>query len=437
MSRKPLDLVLLHAPSVYDFRKKAIMYGPISDMIPSSPVFEMYPIGFLTLTAYLEARGLRVRIVNLALRMMNDPKFDVPKFLAGLNTKAFGIDLHWLPHAHGSLEVAKLCKEIHPQVPVIFGGLSATYFHNELIQYSQVDYVLRGDSTEPSTHKLLTAIGQGDSLAQIPNLTWMVEDEIQENPFTYIPTSLDYVDIMPNRLVRMVLRHRDLQSVIPFNGWWKNPITAVLTAKGCAHGCVTCGGSNSSCELISKRDHPIFRSPENLVKNIKDISRLSRGPIFLVGDLRQTADEYGVQVLEILSTANIKNEIVFEFFGMPPSEFLQAIDRSVKNWSIELSPESHDSAVRHVQDDAVFYTNQEMENVIQEAMTLRCNRVDMFFMIGLPQQTTESVMQTIDYCEHIFEISDQRVSCFISPMGHFLDPGSRGFEEPEKYGYRL
>src|SRR5690606_7028343 len=76
-----VDLVLIHAPSVYDFRQQAIMYGPISDLIPSSPVFEMYPLGFLTMTSYLEERGLEVRIVNLALRMMNDRKLDVPAFL--------------------------------------------------------------------------------------------------------------------------------------------------------------------------------------------------------------------------------------------------------------------------------------------------------------------------------------------------------------------
>ena len=78
-----------------------------------------------------------------------------------------------------------------------------------------------------------------------------------------------------------------------------------------------------------------------------------------------------------------------------------------------------------------------MERVIQEAMALRCHRVDIFFMIGLPQQTKKSVMASIDYCEHIFKNSDKRISCFISPMGPFLDPGSRSFEEPERIGYRL
>lgn len=29
---KPVDLVLLHAPSVYDFREKAILYGPVADL---------------------------------------------------------------------------------------------------------------------------------------------------------------------------------------------------------------------------------------------------------------------------------------------------------------------------------------------------------------------------------------------------------------------
>jgi len=69
MAQPRTDLLLLHAPSVYDFREHAILYGPVSDMIPSSTVFEMYPLGFLTMASYLYERGLRVRIVNLALRM--------------------------------------------------------------------------------------------------------------------------------------------------------------------------------------------------------------------------------------------------------------------------------------------------------------------------------------------------------------------------------
>jgi hypothetical protein len=128
MADKPVDLLLLHPPSVYDFREKSILYGPVSDMVPSSVMFEIYPIGFLTMAGYLKQQGLQVRIVNLALRMLTDPlrRAQVPR---AQRPKAIGIDLHWMPHCHGAIEIARLAKAVHPDVPVIFGGLSATYFH--------------------------------------------------------------------------------------------------------------------------------------------------------------------------------------------------------------------------------------------------------------------------------------------------------------------
>lgn len=432
-----VDLVLLHPPSVYDFRKKSILYGPISDLIPSSPVFEMYPLGFLTITNYLETRGIKVRIVNLALRMINDRKFDVPAYLSKLKPKAFGIDLHWLPHAHGSIEIARILKESHPDIPIIFGGMSATYFHQELIRYPQVDFILRGDSVEPPLHDLLVRLGSQRPLTQVANLTWKEQGEVRVNPTSFVPADASYVDLAPEKVIKMVFRHRDLQSVLPFNGWWKNPITAVFTVKGCVHHCMTCGSSCEACEQLNVRMKPAFRSPENLVKNIVDISRISRGPIFLVGDLYQAGAEYAQRTLTLLRRVGIKNEIVFEVFGMPQPGYLKEIDEAVNNWSLELSPESHDEEIRRLQDANVFYHNTEIEAVITEALSLRCHRIDVFFMIGLPQQTRSSVMQTIRYCEQLFKNSDQRLSCFISPMGPFLDPGSRCFEHPQACGYRL
>jgi len=98
---KKIDLVLLHAPSVYDFRDISIMYGPISALVPSTSVFEMYPLGFITLSEYLERHGFSVRIVNLAVKMVKNPRLNVEKLIRSLKPEAFGIDLHWLPHARG------------------------------------------------------------------------------------------------------------------------------------------------------------------------------------------------------------------------------------------------------------------------------------------------------------------------------------------------
>jgi B12-binding domain/radical SAM domain protein len=342
-----------------------------------------------------------------------------------------------MPHAHGALEVARIAKEIHPGVPVIMGGLSSTYFHRELIAYPQVDYVLRGDSTEPPLHALLIALKEGKPTDKIANLTWKDARGIHVNPLTFVPATLDYVDLRPDLMVEMVMRYRDLESALPFNGWWSNPITTVFTVKGCAFECVTCGSSQTSCTHLTKRQKPVYRSPASLVANMQAISRLINGPILLVGDLLMAGPEHAAEVLERVRAADLRNEIVFEFFALPPASFLRDIDRNVRHWSMEFSPESHEQAVRDAQEGESGYTTEDMEAIIAEAVRLRCSRIDIFFMIGLPAQTAASVRDTVEYCGHLFQLGNRRLSCFISPMGPFIDPGSRGFEEPDRFGYRL
>ena len=76
-SRAEPDLLLLHAPSVYDFRERAILYGPVSDMVPSSTVFEMYPLGFLTIASYLRidpaAGSIEVGHINYSPLLQRKP----------------------------------------------------------------------------------------------------------------------------------------------------------------------------------------------------------------------------------------------------------------------------------------------------------------------------------------------------------------------------
>ena len=65
-----VDIVFFHAPSVYDFRERATLWGPISDLVPSTPVFDMYPLGFSTMMSHMQQAGFTVRIANLAARMV-------------------------------------------------------------------------------------------------------------------------------------------------------------------------------------------------------------------------------------------------------------------------------------------------------------------------------------------------------------------------------
>ncbi len=433
------DLALLHAPTIYDFREKTILYGPVSDVVPSTPVFEMYPLGFISIAEYLERAGYRVRIINLAVRMLNDSHFDAEKLIGKTRSRLYGIDLHWFPHVQGAIEVARLVKKHHPTSPVVMGGLSASYYSRELLQYPEVDYVLRGDSTEEPLRQLMACLSQSGSLSAVPNLTWRDgQGEICENPLSHVPDTLD--DVMVNHYdhaLRSVVRHLDLANYIPFKRWLRYPIMGILTCRGCTRNCTFCGGSAFAFRRVCNRDRTVFRSPEAVAHDVHQIQRISRGPIFILGDIRQPGEDFASRLLESLRRQKVKNQIMMEIFGPASGEFLGRLGEVCPGYCLEISPDSHDPEVRRAMGKA--YTNAALEDTLLQAIKAGCKRVDVFFMIGLPKQSYQSVMDTVDYCESLLRRSDlqRKVIPFIAPLAPFLDPGSLAFEHPERYGYRL
>jgi B12-binding domain/radical SAM domain protein len=431
------DVILLHAPSVYDFRQEAIVYGPVSDLIPSTPIFEMYPVGFASMAAYLRAQGHRVRIVNLAVRMLRNPKFDVDRFVRGLRPKLFGIDLHWLPHCQGAVEVARVVKAHHPDIPIVFGGFSSTFFHEELVAYPQVDFVIRGDSAEKPLAALLAAVERGGGYEAVPNLTWKEDGEVRVNELSHTPTDIDEFVHGYEEMTRSVVRYGDLASVLPFYDWMDYPIMPVMATRGCNKNCVFCGGANYAFKGTMEREHTAFRSPEALLKDIRTIAGLSRGPIFIIGDPYQPGAWYADRLLRGFAEHPVPNHIIIEFFSPPPADFSARIADAIPNHAYEMSMESHDPLVRTAAGKG--YTNEELEESVPAALRYGAERFDLYYIIGLPKQTADSVMATIEYCDHLYSLvkGDPRLTVFISPLAPFLDPGSRGFMEPERFGYRL
>ncbi|TKJ28456.1 MAG: B12-binding domain/radical SAM domain protein [Chloroflexi bacterium B3_Chlor] len=431
-----LDLVILHPPSVYDFRRELKLYGPVSEVVPSTPIFEMYPFGFATIASYLQQEGFRTRIVNLGLRMMNDPSFDAERFITSLRPVAFGIGLHWLCHAQGALETAKLVKREHPHVPVIMGGFSSSYYHEELMEYPEVDYVLRGDSTEAPLAQLLACLKGGGEPDEVPNLTWRDgEGSLKANPLSHVPDTVDLRPIDQGFMVRTVLRDRDLTGYMPFRDWLEFPMGAGITCRGCTHNCVTCGGSAYAFNRFLGREKPAFRPPEALAGDIRDMRGFGKGLLMVIGDIRQAGRDYARRFLD--AVAVLRNPITLELFSPASKDFLQHVAAAMPNFSLEISLESHDPVVRRA--FGKHYSNEAVERTIDAAFSAGCKRLDIYFMIGLPKQTRQSVRDTVAYCGELLDRygKDGRLHPFISPLAPFLDPGSLAFEEPERYGYRI
>src|SRR5579859_4223253 len=186
------DLFLLHAPSVYDFRERddiLFAYLSDSDSVNVTSIYEMYPLGFFAIKQRLREHGFNAEIVNLASLMLMHPRLNVDALLARLQAPVFGLDLHWMAHCHGSIEIAKRVKAIHPEALVIFGGISSTYYADQLIRYAPVDVVVQGyDTLEPVTALMQEVRSGRRRFDQIPNLLYKATDgEIARTGFTHKP----------------------------------------------------------------------------------------------------------------------------------------------------------------------------------------------------------------------------------------------------------
>ena len=353
-----------------------------------------------------------------------------------------------MPHCHGTIEVAKILKRLHPHTPVSFGGLSSTIFHEDLIAYDCVDYVFRGDSTEEPMRMLLSRIRDAQrnhvpvgDLSDIPNLTWKdAEGGVHINPLSWVPDDMNAISMDYCYPMKGVLRHHDMTSYLPMKGWLSYPVTASLSCRGCARNCATCGGSAYAFKNHFGRRRVAWRDPQLMIRDIQHVQEHIWGPIFVLNDFLQAGEDYTHDFICGLK-GKVKNPIGFEFFGPPPGgdDFYQMLDDNLENWSVEISAESHDDDVRKAFGKG-HYKMTELEETIKDALSHpNCERFDLYFMTGIPKQTAASVRETGAYVQHLYELVnyDPRLVVLTSPMAPFLDVGSIAFDNPEKYGYKL
>lgn len=437
------DLVLVHAPSIYDFRDTGFFYGPTSDVVPSTPIFEMYPIGFMTMASMLSKAGFRVRVLNLASLMLADNSLDVKALLASVKSRVFGIDLHWLPHAHGSIEIARLIKEVHPDSKIIFGGFSSTYYWKEMMEdHPEIDAVFIGDSTEKPLRAYFRALDKRNAKARqsavdkVPNLVHRRGGRIINNGLRYVPDTLDDIDFDYGWMVKSVIKTMDLDGHLPYLDWKRNPMSLVVTVHGCLYNCVTCMGSCGSFESNFGRKRMAYRSPKKILEDIHQADAYLRGTIFLLGDVQLLGRKYYDELFRLLRKNPPRNNIATEFLSPPSRDLIHHLGR-MDSFDCQISPDSHDPVVRMAQ--GRHYSNAAMEKSIHGLVKAGANRVDVFYMIGLPKQDRRSVLDTVKYSEKLLKdhAKTKNVSPFIAPLAPFLDPGSIAFDHPEQVGFTI
>jgi clorobiocin biosynthesis protein CloN6 len=433
-SKLKADLFFLHAPSVYDFRERDdLLFAHLSDSdsVNTTTIYEIYPLGLLSLRQRLREEGIRAEIVNLASLMLIHPSINVPQLIARLEAPVFGFDLHWLIHCHGSLELAKVVKAAHPDSLVIFGGISSTYFAEELIRYDAVDVVVQGYDTLDVVARLMRAVTSGPrDFSKIPNLLYKSADsEIVSTGFTHKPMQ-QYNDATVDWSYYKKLRNRNAKKL--FDG----QLIMTLPNTGCAHDCGWCGGSRSAYRnIMGVRKTLITKHMGHIAEELRSMGDAAKETGIYALQCYSESKARLFEYLDIVKEMGYRM-VNFEQFRLPDRETVEKMVQSTRTF-INLSPESHDPIISKLAGRGT-YTMKQMEDWIERALDAGVAGVMIWFFIGMPRQTRQSVMDTVEYCKSLMtKFRRRNVVPLLCPMVPFLDPGSRFFEEPATHGYDI
>jgi len=155
----------------------------------------------------------------------------------------------------------------------------------------------------------------------------------------------------------------------------------------------------------------------------------------VIGDLLQAGSGYAETFLEAVKNTGSGTSWRSNFSG-PPAGFVRRMSDSLINFNVEISPESHDPKVRNAFGKS--YGNAELEASIEALIGSACRRLDLFFMVGFPFRITRRSWKRSTIAGNCFAGTAARKSfSHDRPLAPFVDPGSRFFEEAERFGYRL
>jgi len=425
-------MILIHAPAVFDFRNRRDIYFPFlgtSGDVPITPLYEYFPVGFKTLQRYLCERDHDVKIVNLCTILLRYPALKFDEIVNSLDTRLVGIDLHWMVHVQGSLAVAKRIHELRPDISIVFGGISSTYYALELIRYPHVDMVMRGYDTHETVDQLLKSLKAGDPREGVANLLWKDADgSIRDNGFSHKPDTfacgIDWSQQPRNATSSASL-----------------PMLEILSTQnaGCAYNCGWCGGSREAFKRIFQKKKTMARKPPVEIdfefETITRIPGVEQYHFYSVGSYNESPQGMR-RFLDLVGKSRLRS-ISYEQYFLTPDDVMRQMVQANRRTCITLSPESHDLAVAKLSGRGV-YTNEELEAWIARALDIGIHQIDVWYFIGMPQQGPESVLGSLDYCRRLLEkFKGRRVNPMICPMIPFLDPASTFFEFPDEHGYRI
>ena len=361
-----------------------------------------YYLGLGSIIAMLEQHGHKCRL----LCFYDEPDIsDLIQKIGDFEFDLAGITSNWLQWKYVK-QIAGWLKGIK-DIPIICGGCMATFETKTVISHDAIDIACVGYG-EYAMLELADRLQHGRAILDIQNLWVMRAGRIYKNSLRPLPDDIDEMPF-PSR------EHVDFQKLLN-----KTDYTATVSAgRGCVNSCAFCANASLK-KMYRKKGPPVSKhSPRYVVDEIKSL--LASYPLkrlfFEDEDFVHTR-EWTRAFCDLYSKEVALPFMIGYSITRADEETLEMLRNAGCQW-VGYGVESGNEWMRmHILNKKV--SNRDVINTFELTKRVGLHPIATV-MIGLPDETPETVQETIDF---LYRIKPY----FTLPMTYYPIPETELYE---------
>ncbi|TFG25660.1 MAG: hypothetical protein EU529_00170 [Promethearchaeota archaeon] len=431
---KSYDIIFIHPPRTLKHN-----YGKKARFIRGSYLF--IPMGVFAIADLLEREGFGVKIINYPLEQFLDINWSLKDYLKSINFDICGIDLHWIHNSHAVIEIAKIVKSVNSNVKIILGGLSASYYRNDILKYfKEIDAIISGDGETPFL-QYIQKVNHNKLLDSVPNLSYQDSSKhIKENPISYVAKTLDDLNFTNFSLLKNAKYYfENSRKMMGISG-------VIPIGRGCRFNCPLCGGGQRAQQLLAGRNNVVLRSPEKVIEDINNVLNKFKVPSIFFGHGAYPSNlKYWEQILKLLQKENLDIGGDLEIWRLPfPKEMWKMFSKTFtrRDSSISISPRTTSHRVHQkiakICDPTFNFPLNQIKDTIKNA-NLNLTKLRIWLTMGYPFQSFIDVMKDFIFASKcILKYGKSNFKPItIMNEAYYIFPGSPAHESPESFGIKL
>lgn len=382
-----IKVLLVHVPQ---FRSDGFMVG-------------MASVGLFGMAALLQDNGVDAEVVHVGIERVLAPEFALDEQARAHDRAVFCFSLHWHYQLFDTIAAIEALKRARPDVPVVVGGFTATFFAREIMErWPSIDYLVRGDGELPLLElvRCLRA-GSRPDLRAVPNLLFREVGAIIDNGLSHVcdrqaldALSYGRIDVMRHHELYVRLAEARYVCGARTNFARYTKTFMACTGRGCSVACFYCGGARHAQRSLHGRSHPLLRSRASVLADVRRLAAHKITHLYFNFD-PQPHSTYYDELFSAIERDGLSFGVLFSSWGLPLDRQLEKLRSAFgRHVLLMLSPD-HASDETRRKFRPFWFSNENLARTLDRVGDrLPGAQVFCYFLLGAPGDTEADVRAT-------------------------------------------